>query len=317
LGDVQAVLRGEGRWAVEQADALDFLAALPEGSIDFVFFSPPYEAQRTYGIDFALQGQAWVDWMVRVFRAALRVCKGLVACVCEGFTRDFRWSATPALLMADLDRAGVHLRKPPAYRRVGIPGSGGPDWLRNDYEFIVCATNGGRLPWSDNTAAGAPPKYAPGGAPSHRTKDGTRVNSKQHTKRRADGKEHQTYTPPARANPGNVIQQLYTAEEVAALLGEQGDVVDCVVGGGRMGSDLASENEAPFPERLAEFFVRSFCPPGGVACDPFSGSGTTAAVTLKHGRRFVGCDVRASQVDLTRQRIAEALAALADLNERS
>jgi hypothetical protein len=317
LGDVQAVLRGEGRWAIEEADCIDFLAALPEGSIDLAVFSPPYEAQRTYGIDFALRGQAWVDWMVRVFQTALQACKGLVACVCEGFTRDFRWSATPALLLADLHRAGIHLRKPPAYRRVGIPGSGGPDWLRNDYEFIIDATNGGRLPWADPTACGAPPKYKPGGDPSHRTKDGSRVNGKRHTKRRADGKEHQTYTPPALANPGNVIQQTYTAAEVAALLGEQGDVVDCIVGGGRMGSDLASENEAPFPEALVEFFIRSFCPPQGVVCDPFSGSGTTAAVALRHGRRFVGCDLRESQVQLTHKRIGEVLAPLADVDERS
>jgi hypothetical protein len=317
---VEAVLRGEGHWSVGQADVLDFLAGLPEGSTDLIFFSPPYEAQRTYGIDFALQGQAWVDWMVRIFQAALRVCKGLVACVCEGFTRDFRWSATPALLLADLHRAGVHLRKPPAYRRVSIPGSGGPDWLRNDYELIICATRGGKLPWADPTACGQPPKWAPGGDPSHRTRDGSRVNrapkleraaagdltlgEKLHGKRTARGRRRQVYTPPEIANPGNVVQRLYTAEEVAALLGRPADVVDCVVGGGRLGSDLASENEAPFPERLAEFFVRSFCPPGGLVCDPFLGSGTTGAVAVRCGRRFLGCDVRESQADLSRRRLA-------------
>jgi hypothetical protein len=79
--------------------------------------------------------------------------------------------------MADLHRCGVHLRKPPAYRRNGIFGSGSLDWLRNDYEFVVCATNGGRLPWSDNTAMGHEPKYPPGGTPSHQTKNG-RVNGK-------------------------------------------------------------------------------------------------------------------------------------------
>ena len=52
---------------------------------------------------------------------------------------------------------------------------GGPDWFRNDYEFIVCAS-GGRLPWSDNTACGHPPKWAPGGEMSHRLSDGTRKN---------------------------------------------------------------------------------------------------------------------------------------------
>jgi len=157
-------------------DCRAVLAGMEPGSVDLIFGSPPYEDCRTYGIDFALAGQEWVDWMVSVVQASLRVCRGLVAFVVEGRTRGFRWSATPALLMADLHRAGVHLRKPPAFERVGIPGSGGLDWLRNDYEFIVCCTNGGKLPWSDNTVMGHPPKYAPGGEMSHRTSNGSRVN---------------------------------------------------------------------------------------------------------------------------------------------
>lgn len=259
--------------------------------VDLVFGSPPYEDCRTYGIDFDLKGQAWVDWMVEVYKASLGVCRGLVAFVVEGKTRKFRWSATPALLMADLHRAGITLRKPPAFKRVGIPGSGGPDWLRNDYEFIICATNGGKLPWSDNTAIGEPCKYGPGGVPRHRMKDGSRVNTMKTTTcgYEPDGSCRvvvKPYIPPERANPGNVV--------------------DCIVGGGKMGSDLAHENEAPFPESLAEFFIRSFCPPGGVVLDPFSGSGTTAAVAVRTGRGFIAVDVRESQCELTRRRVEEA-----------
>jgi hypothetical protein len=148
---------------------------------------------------------------------------------------------------------------------------------------------------------GKPCKYAPGGAMSYRQVNGTRVN---HTKRKPDGTtERQTYRPPALANPGNVVQQVYTAEQVAALLGEAGNVIDCAVGGGRIGNPLAHENEAPFPESLAEFFIESFCPPGGVVADCFSGSGTTGAVAVRTGRRFVGCDLRQSQVELSRRRI--------------
>lgn len=72
-----------------------------------------------------------------------------------------------------------------------------------------------------------------------------------------------------------------------------------------MGSSLAAANEAPFPESLAEFFIRSFCPPGGIVLDPFSGSGTTVAVALKNGREGIGVDIRQSQIDLTTRRIQE------------
>ena len=63
--------------------------------------------------------------MVEVYRAALRVCKGLVAFVVEGRTENYSYSAGPLLLAADLRRAGITLRKPPIYKRSGIPGSGG------------------------------------------------------------------------------------------------------------------------------------------------------------------------------------------------
>ncbi len=267
-----------------QADFMDWADEQPDDIADLVFGSPPYEDARTYGIDFRLKGQKWVNWMFRAITRSLRLCRGLVAFVVEGKTRKFRWSATPALLMADLHRAGIHLRKPPIYRRDGIPGSGGPDWLKNNYEFIVCCTNSGRLPWSDNTAMGHKPKYKPGGQPSHRMKTGRRVN-RLHTKREANGEMRiQGYVAPELANPGNII--------------------DCgCAGGGRIGDRLAHENEAPFPERLAEFFIRSFCPPGGTVLDPFAGSGTTGAVSQRLGRNAIMVDIRESQIKLMKRRI--------------
>jgi site-specific DNA-methyltransferase (adenine-specific) len=43
--------------------------------------------------------------------------------------------------------------------------------------------------------------------------------------------------------------------------------------------------------------------PGQLICDPFLGGGTTAIVSLALGRRFVGCDIDASCVELARQRV--------------
>lgn len=73
-----------------------------------------------------------------------------------------------------------------------------------------------------------------------------------------------------------------------------------------LGSRLAHENEAPFPESLAEFFIKSFCPPGGIVLDPFGGSGTVAAVCEKLGRNSISIDIRASQTELQKRRIEEA-----------
>ena len=162
---------------------------------------------------------------------------------------------------------------------------------------------------------GKPCKYGVGGAMSYRHKDGQRRNAKTgrrlggkveeflvngpsvdgeklHTKTMPDGSMAvQCYTPPAKANPGNCIDD------------ESSDFLHCAVGGGKMGHTLASLNEAPFPLSLAEFFVLSFCPPGGKVLDPFSGSGTTAQAAQEHGRDCVGIDIRQSQTDLGTRRI--------------
>lgn len=279
-------LTNEPLWAVQVGDCLELMRSMATNSVDLVVTSPPYEDCRSYGIDFNLKGQAYVDWCVERFVECVRVSRGMVCWVIEGKTRNYRWSASPALLMADLHRKGVHLRKPPIYKRDGIPGSGGPDWLKNKYEFIICGSKGGRLAWSDNTACGHPPKFPPGGAPSHHSRDG-RVNRPRLAERRPNGdRQIRQYMPPKLANPGNII--------------------DCGPGGGNhLGSELAHESEASFPEQLVRHLILPFCPPGGFVLDPFCGSGTTLAVAVKNGRNAIGFDIRESQRELTMRRMAE------------
>jgi hypothetical protein len=309
------VIEARRLWSVDQGDALAWLGGLPDDSISLLFCSPPYERARTYlenGEDLAIarDTEAWVAWLVEVVRAAAPKVTGLIALVVEGQTKGYRYSCGPDLLRADLHRAGFNLRKSPIYRRVGIPGSGGPDWLRNDYEPIVCVTRPGRLPWSEPTACGHPPKWKPGGEVSYRDVFGVRVTKKKTQTRsvthggKGDTQDViRTVVLPAIANPGNVAQRTYTAREVAAIVGEPTDVRDCLVAGGQLGHPLAHENEAPFTLELASFFVKTFCPPGGVTADCFAGSSTTGHACLDHGRRYVGCDLRRSQVELSRRRL--------------
>lgn len=258
---------------IDLGDTLDLSRGLADKSVDLVFCSPPYEDARSYGRGFKLKGEEWVAWAKERFMEHLRISRGAVCWVIEGRTRKFTYSGTPLLLAADLIRSGVKLRKPCVYERDGIPGSGGPDWFKNRYEFIICAAHG-RLPWSDPTACGWPPKYKPGGAPSHRKRSG-----------RVSGR---SYKPPKLANPGNII--------------------DCgPAGGGRIGDKLAHESEAPFPEQLAERFIRSFCPPGGIVLDGFCGSGTTGAVAVRLGRSFIGHEVDDKMIDVSFRRIQKEL----------
>lgn len=261
-------------FSIAHGDTLALSKSMPAGFFDLVVCSPPYENMRFYDGHQALKGKAWVDWAFVRFMEHYRICKGAVCWVVDCPTRNFRYSGTNFLLLAKLIEAGVSLRKPLIYQRHGRPGSGGPDWFANCYEFVICATHG-RLPWSNNTACGWPPKYKPGGA---------QVNHTKHGKRRS-----KPYKPPALANPGNII--------------------DCGPGGGgRIGDRRAHLSVAPFPEKLVERFVLSCCPPGGIVLDGFCGSGTTGSVAVKHGRRFVGHETDQKMIPIARERIQDSIA---------
>jgi hypothetical protein len=318
---------------------------------DLVFGSPPYIDARTYGIGAQRDCQDWIEWMLEVSMEAARITKGPVIWVVAGVTRKRNYQPGPEGLMYLWWKRGgdCQLYRPCVFHRVGIPGSGGRDWFRADWEYVVCLKRPGALLWADNTACGHPPKWAPGGEMSYRLSDGQRQNQwggtddpwgkrgrgnslggrnqdgskkkgtlynkwghsvdsvsvgartksgkrdkrlrpshRQHTKRRADGEmEVQEYAPPVLANPGNVFS--------------------IPVGGGLMGDQLCHENEAPMPEALAEIFIRSFCPEGGTVLDPFIGSGTTAKVCQAWGRNCVGVDIRESQIELVKRRLAQRL----------
>lgn len=248
--------------------------------------------------------------MLDVTAESVRVSRGLVIWICAGVTRDWNYQPGPEGLLYEWWKRGGRCWRPAYWHRVGIPGSGGKQWLRADIEYALCFTGcRSTVPWADNTANGHPPKWAPGGDMSHRLADGTRVNTgkdamgfhqyggrgrnkdgtKKKVRRCTRGKsggdtiQEDAYIPPALANPGVLIKGIK-------------------VGGGLMGAKEAHENEAPFPQKLAEWFIRGWCPPGGIVLDPFSGSGTTVAAARTLGRIGYGSDLRYSQCELGRRR---------------
>lgn len=220
-------------WTFAQADATRL--PLADQSVDLVFCSPPYTDARTYGINAQRKCAAWVEWMLHVVSEMTRVSRGLVLVNCAGVTRSRVYQPGPEGLMWEWWKRGGNLWRPAYWHRVGIPGSGGAQWLRADIEYVLCFKRDREwLPWADNTANGHKPKWAPGGEMSYRLSNGDRRNqwgrhvncrtsfgvqqsavgrrpngerkaayfngngfAKQHTKSLADG---------VKANPGNLVE---------------------------------------------------------------------------------------------------------------
>lgn len=58
----------------------------------------------------------------------------------------------------------------------------------------------------------------------------------------------------------------------------------------------------PYPESLVERLITASCPLGGIVCDPFIGSGTTAAVAQRLQCQYIGCDTSWEYTQLARKR---------------
>lgn len=66
---------------------------------------------------------------------------------------------------------------------------------------------------------------------------------------------------------------------------------------------FSGEHFATYPEKLIETPILAGCPKGGIVLDPFIGSGTTAVVARKLGRKFIGIELNPAYVILTKKRL--------------
>ncbi len=65
-------------------------------------------------------------------------------------------------------------------------------------------------------------------------------------------------------------------------------------------SSNTSFHVAPYPEELITPMIKAGCPANGIVLDMFMGSGTTAMVALKQGKRFIGIDIDERAVNYAR-----------------
>lgn len=67
------------------------------------------------------------------------------------------------------------------------------------------------------------------------------------------------------------------------------------------------------PESLLERIIKASSNPGGIVFDCFMGSGTTQAVAMKLGRRFIGADINLGSIQTTTKRLINVAS---ELNEQ-
>lgn len=252
-------------------DCLEVMRGLPSDSVDLVIGSPPYpEKGERYGKSSPWPTPKWINWMAGVTQDALRVSRNVVVWVVNGSVRDGQYLPACECLVAVLDLLGVICERPVIWHKNAPPNR--KDWFGNDWEYCLAFRPPNSTRYFNWEAIAAPPKYKAGGRFRQRTKTGVR---------RLGG------------------------EYPTGKLARPRDVLRVTVGGGHLGSRLAHENEAPFPEGVVEPFVLTCTDQCGTVLDPFCGSGTTLAVAERLGRKWIGIDCRQEMVDLSWRRIEE------------
>lgn len=282
------ILNGSSGYHFRVSDALALVRSLPEQSVDLVFGSPPYvnKGDRYQGEQKPRKWKCdeWIEFMLGLTEAATRACRGDVIWVVNGNVKDSLYVPACEGLVWKWYESGRALERPCIWRK--NPPCNRLNWYVNSWEYVLVFPNPDRERHFDWETVAENRKFKSGGQFRQRNNKGERKLGGQ-------------YPQGEKVRPRDVLHDLPPAQP--------DDMPYVTVGGGHMGSPLASQNEAPYPEKLVEYFVPVLSPAQGIVVDPFLGSGTTAKVALRHGRRFIGGDVRPSQVELAHQRMKEVL----------
>lgn len=324
-------------------DVREVLATLPDGSVDCCVTSPPYWGLRDYGHDGQIGLEAtpaaFVAEMVAVFAEVRRVLAPTGTLWLNlgdsyagggcGARDPERWPK-----QSRNDHMATHAKSGHGLKQkdlVGIPwrvafALQDDGWyLRSDiiwakpnpmpesvtdrptkaHEYLFLLSKSPRYFYDADAIAEPARWYGPNGQP----KSGPHANQ---MKGRA-GKGHTPATweerKAAGGGPGNVgrsenyqggVHGVGGSHELGNGLTRNARSVWTI-----QTMQYADAHFATFPEELPRRCIAAGCPADGVVLDPFMGSGTTALVARKLGRRSVGIEINPEYAALAAKRLSQ------------
>jgi DNA modification methylase len=320
-------------------DAVEVLRTCPADAVDFCMTSPPYWGQRAYaggGIGREATPGAYVRHLLAVFAEVKRVLKSTGSFwlnLGDAYEKKCLLGIPWRVALALTDEQGWVLRNSVVWNKV----KGGPDntkdRLRNVHELVFHFVKSGRYFYDADAVRKRPgrSRVVNGSVVSATGVSGVRYR-RQIELSTALGEEEKRAACRAldalleevrlgRLADFRMIlrgQQRAThsdAESVsgrARELAERGFYFLKYHPNGPKPADVwdilpedTQKRElhfAPYPEDLCRIPLLATCPAGGVALDPFCGTGTTNRVAFRLGRRSVGIDVSADYLRLAEER---------------
>jgi site-specific DNA-methyltransferase (adenine-specific) len=254
-------------------DCLDVLRKIKSGSVDAIVTDPPYgQTNESYDGPIAFSPDLW--------RECARVCKPNAACI------SFAGSPTYHKIASGIEAGGWKVRQMWGWvYRNGMITSAWPkegfDRLAPAMDPICYATRGKMLLNCERVGDNA-----------WRVGETTRLRNTLSERSKSHGaKSGVGHYPRSIASDGCPDFEYFALSRV----------------GCRKSGVTGHPNQKPL--ELLEWIV-SKLPPGGVILDPFCGSGTTGVAAVELGHSFIGIEQHSEYVDVSRKRIAAALASI-------
>lgn len=272
-------------------DALELAGRLPRGVVDCLVTSPPYFGHRAYSggrddRELGSEGRPdeYVDRLVERFSALRPVLKpSATAWLNLGDTyRDGRLLGIPWRVALALQEDGWLLRSDIVWQKPNAMPSSVKNRPTPDHEYVFLLARSPRYHYDADAIREPHVTF---------TEQSRMRGGRRHLGRRGG-------TPEAGKNGGDHNLHDGRWDQAFHPAGRNKRTVWSVPLG-----KCREAHFAVFPEALIEPCIRAGCPPRGVVLDPFIGAGTTAIVSRRLGRRFVGFELVPEYVELAERRI--------------
>ena len=256
-------------------DCLDLMKEISDDSIDLVFTSPPYADRRkkTYG---GITEDKYVEWFLPIGKEIKRILKptGSFFLNIKPHANNGERSLYVFDLVCKLKREiGFKFAEEYCWTKNAFP-SGSPGRFKNGFEPIYHFTILTPSNIKFNPLACGTPMTSESVKRSYRySHSGNSKNGSGLGIVRTNMKEIEIARPSNVIHANNVINQF----------------------------SIKMEHSAVFPEKLVEFFVKSFTNENDLILDPFAGSGTVGKVCKQTNRQFILMDKEEKYVELMKK----------------
>lgn len=262
-------------------DCLDILKTIPDNTVDLIMTSPPYADQiKNYGDNFKkIHPDKYVEWFLPRAAELYRVLKkngSFVLNISDKLDGKFQNIYVFQLVVSLYEKIGFKLVRDYVWYNPATPpnvfsrGTMGRTKKSHEYCFWFAKSES----WTFNMDpirkpySGSMQKILNGEVIHGTREDNTRPS-------RHNFDLSRKWNNNGGADPGSVITISNTSSNGVFHT---------------LCKEMGIKHPARFPEKLVEFFVLSGTNEGDVVLDPFSGSGTTAVVSKKLKRNYIGIE---------------------------